>query len=118
MAQQSLVFSLVGDSNIKRHMNPMNCRDRPLMSSCQVLPCGRMSALAETFKTVRSESSVAIIACLTNFLTSSDEAGSSVCFRIDPVLREALSIINDAAASFPDRYIIVSPPMYRNNDQS
>ena len=113
MAFQSHVFSLIGDSNVKRHMNPMNCRDRPMMSSCQVLPCGRLSALAETLKSIRQETSVAIIACLTNFLTASEEAGSSVCFRIDPVLREALSVINEAAVSLPDLCFVVSPPMYR-----
>ena len=75
--KMSRIFSLLGDSNIKRHMNPTNCRDRPLMSGCEVLPCGRLSVLAESLKSIRSESNVVILSCLTNFITMSEESGST-----------------------------------------
>ena len=113
MASQSQVFTLLGDSNVQRHMNPMSCRDRPMMSTCQVLPCGRISAFAETLRAVRPESNVVIVACLTNFLTSSVEAGSSVVFRIEPVLRDSIAIINEFAVAHQDIHVVVSPPMYR-----
>lgn len=113
MAFQSHVFSLLGDSNVKRHMNPMSCRDRPQMSSCQVLPCGRLSAFAETLKSLRSESTVVIVACLTNFLTSSEEAGSTVSFRVGPVLQDALAMINEVALSHTTQQFVIAPPMYR-----
>ena len=114
MTFASHVFSLLGDSNVKRHMNPINCRDRPLMSNCQVLPCGKLSMLAETLKAVRTESNVILIACLTNFMTSTESTGSIV-HRIDPVLREALSILNEFASLRPDLSLVVSPPMYRKS---
>ena len=107
------VFSILGDSNIKRHMNPINCRDRPMMSGCQVLPCEKLSVLAETLKAVRVESNVVLIACLTNFLTSSAEAGASITHRVDPVLRDALAAINGVAVLRPDLSFVVYPPMYR-----
>ena len=63
------VFTLIGDSNVKTHMNPMNCRDRPLMSGAQVLTCGRLEVLAESLKQIRQESNVCLFSCVTNFLT-------------------------------------------------
>ena len=109
------MFSLLGDSNVKRHMNPTNCRDRPLMSGCQVLPCGKISLLSESLKAVRPESNVVLIACLTNFLTSSDPAGSVIAHRIEPVLRAALAALTEFAQLHPDLYLVVSPPMYRRS---
>jgi hypothetical protein len=36
MATLLRVFTLIGDSNVRNHMNPTNVRDRPLMSGAQV----------------------------------------------------------------------------------
>ena len=115
MSLSTHVFSLLGDSNVKRHMNPVNCRDRPLMSGCQVLPCAKISMLAETLRSVRPESDVILVACLTNFLTSSEEAGASITNRIDPVLRDVLATLNAAALLRPDVSLVVYPPMYRQS---
>ena len=112
---QSRCFSLLGDSNTKRHMNSTNCRDRPLMSGCQVLPCGRLSMLTEALKAVRNESNVVIIACLTNFLTSSEDTGSSASFRVEPVLLETLDVLGSFASALPECIVVVSPPMYRRS---
>jgi len=38
-------FTLVGDSNIRRNINSINCRDRPLMKAAQVVVCKKMSLL-------------------------------------------------------------------------
>ena len=106
-------FTILGDSNVKRHLNPMNCRDRPLMSGCQQVPCGRLSLLAEALKEIRPESDVCLLSCVTNFITGSEDAGSSISFRIDPVLREFVEALNSVSATQPDRIFLVSPPMYR-----
>ena len=108
----TLRFSILGDSNVKRHLNPVNCRDRPLMSGSQLLPCGHLAVLAETLRAIREESNVVVVSCLTNFLTQSEEAGS-VTFRIDPVLREAHQVICDFAVNHAEVSFIVAPPMYR-----
>ena len=110
----SRCFSLLGDSNVQRHMNPTNCRDRPLISGCQTLQVGRFSMFAETLRSVRAESSVVIVACLSNFLSkTSDEP--SVAFRVEPVFLGALEVLNAHAALDPNRFFIVSPPMYRRS---
>ena len=106
-------YSIVGDSNVKRHMNPSNCQDRPLMAGCQVIPCTKISILSEALKSVRKESNACILSCISNFLTASDDAGSSVAFRVEPIMTEFLSAINDSAQNNPDRFYLVAPPMYR-----
>ena len=107
----SRCFSIVGDSNVQRHMNPTNCRDRPPMSSCQVLPCGKLALLAECLKSVRAESNVCIVSCVTNFLTRSEDTGGSVGFRVEPILLEVLSILSASATSRPDLMLLLAPPM-------
>lgn len=106
-------FSILGDSNVKRHLNPTNCRDRPQMSGCQLLPCGRLSVLSESLRSVRKDSTVVMLSCLTNFLTSSDEAGASVSFRVEPVLREVHESVCASANEQKEVYFLVAPPMYR-----
>ena len=115
MMSVSRCFSIIGDSNIKRHMNPTNCRDRPLMSACQIIPSGKMSMMSECLRSVRPESNVCIIACVTNFLTGSEDTGGSVGFRVEPVLMEFASIVAESCQTNPDRAFIVLPPMYRRS---
>ena len=106
-------FSLIGDSNVKRHLNSTNTRDRPLMSGAQLLPCSRLSLLSEALRSVRSETDVILMSCLTNFLTDAEEAGASVSFRVEPVFREAFEIISRAAVERSELFFILAPPMYR-----
>ena len=110
----SRCFSLIGDSNIRRHMNPTNCRDRPLMSGCQVIPCTKMSTLSEALKSVRAETTVCILACVTNFMTSSTETGV-VSHRIVPILQDVLAAVNESSLASPGRSYLISPPMYRKS---
>ena len=106
-------FTVLGDSNVKRHLNPVNCRDRPLMSGAQNLPCGHLALLSEAIRSVQKESNVVLLSCLTNFLTSSEAAGSSLSLRIDPVLQEVIQIIFNVAQESAERFFIIAPPMYR-----
>ena len=110
----SLLFSIVGDSNIKRHMTPMNCRDRPMMTSAQTLTCGRLEVLAESFKQIRAETNVCLLSCVTNFLTSS-EGSSTVSLRVEPIFIDFLSKLETLATERPDLKLLVCPPMYRES---
>ena len=42
-----LVFSVIGDSNVRRNMTPFNVRDRPGLSDAQVLSCSRLEVLPD-----------------------------------------------------------------------
>ena len=93
-------------------MNPMSCRDRPLMSGAQVLQCGRLEVLAESMKQIRAESDVCIFSCVTNFLTSS-EGSSTVSLRVEPIFADLLTKIEILSAERPNLRCLICPPMYR-----
>ena len=110
----SQVFSLIGDSNVQRNMNSISCRDRPLMSGAQVIPCGQISVLAEALRQVRQTSNVTVLSCITNFMTRSDESVSSVSLRVEPIIKNFKSILDDASQLNPECLYLVAPPMYRH----
>ena len=110
---QVRVFSLLGDSNVVRNMTPFNCRDRPVMSNAQCIPCGRLDTFAECLRQVRADSNVCLLSCVTNFITGSDSALGSISQRIEGTLLEFLRLTNCAAADNPETTFIISPPMYR-----
>lgn len=110
----ALIFTLIGDSNVKTHMSTMNCRDRPLMTSAQVLHCGRIEVLSELFKQIKADATVCVFSCVTNFLTRS-EGTSNVSLRIEPILTDFLSKLESLRSARPDLNCLVCPPMYRES---
>ena len=74
------------------------------MADAQVSICGRMEAFAEVLRQMRAETTVCLIACLTNFITSSNEsASSSPSLRVDPILREFREVLMDFCQEQPER---------------
>ena len=114
-------FTLIGDSNSKRHMNSLNCRDRPAMASAELKVCGRLEILSETIRSVRFDTTAVILACITNFITSttSDSTSSSATAsqRVEPVLKEMREILHNFCQEQPDRSWFLAPPMYRTTPQ-
>ena len=94
-------------------MNPTNCRDRPPMLSAQVLLCHRLEVLAQSLRSMKKEATVCVLACITNFVTSSEDVSSTVSLRVDPVFTEFFSTVAEECESNPGRKYLVCPPMYR-----
>lgn len=109
----SPIFSVIGDSNVRRHMNPTNCRDRPLMSSAQVIPCTKLGVFRQSLAAIKEETTVCIVACVSNFITDSVESSSSVSQRISINLKEFFDVLSQSCSAFPARRYLVCPPMYR-----
>ena len=107
-------FTIVGDSNIKRNVTKTNTRACPQLSGAQVLSCQKIELLDEVLGRVRKESTICIISCITNFLTSSEE-DSMVSKRIEPVLDEFLTILTSACSGLPAMAFLLAPPMYRKS---
>ena len=82
----SAIFSVIGDSNIRNHINKNSCRANPALKAAQTLSCGNMSILPATLAKVRSESTACILSCVTNFLTDV-QGPPTVSLRVDPVLQ-------------------------------
>ena len=96
----SQIFSVVGDSNIRNHVNRNSCRANPALKAAQTLSCGSLSIFVGVLEKVRSESTACIIACVTNFLTDA-EGLPTVSLRVDPVLQ--------VRGSFVFRVLYLSP---------
>ena len=97
------VFTIIGDSNVRRHMTALNCRTSPSMSGAQIKTCGRVESLAETLRSIRSETTVILLACLTNFITSTAGDTPTISLRVDPVLQEFREILLDFCQEQPER---------------
>ena len=109
---QARVFTIIGDSNVKRNISKTNSRACPQMAGSQVLQCYRLQLLDEVLGQVRPESDVCILSCITNFLSSSEE-DTMVSKRIEPVFEEFCAILSNVCATKPGVSFLISPPMYR-----
>ena len=112
---QSRLFSLVGDSNVRNHVNKNSCRANPFLKNCQTLSCGNLGIFITTLGQVRAESNVCVVSCVTNFLTgASAEGPSTISHRVEPVLQDIRLALVEACSSNPARSFLISPPMYRS----
>ena len=105
-------FSVLGDSNVQRNVNKTSIRANPLVKSSQMIPCGHLAVFSEALQKVRPESSICVVACLTNFLTNAD-GNATAGSRVEPVLQTVLAALQESCEGSPERQYIVSPPMYR-----
>ena len=110
---QSRCVTILGDSNVQRHMNQNNMRDRPLMSGAQIVKVGRLSLFSTSLKSIRAESNVCLVSCVTNFLTSTKVGTSSVALCVEPTITSFLTKLSEVAGSKPDVQFLICPPMYR-----
>ena len=117
MSQQRC-FSIVGDVNVSQNMTALNQRASPLMEDCQVVSCKKLSAFADTLRSIRSSTNTCIVSCITGFLTDLSRRGSSsATARVEPVLDEVRDILSEFSTSNPDVFIFVAPPMYRQQPE-
>ena len=110
----ALLYSLLGDSNIRRYVNKNSCRANPALQAEQVIACGHLGIFSESLSSVRAESTGCILSCLTNFISSAD-GPESVSQRVEPVLHDIRDSIFAACEANPSRSYFVSPPMYRTH---
>lgn len=109
----SNIFSIVGDSNVRRHFNKTSQRASASIKAAQFIPCGNLGVFKEALLSKRDESNVCIISCLTNFFTAI-EGASNVSSRIEPVLLEAHALISEACAQHDQCHFMLAAPMYRS----
>ena len=108
------IFSLLGDSNVHPHVNKISCKANPQLKAAQILKCGSLGTFSDVLGSVRPESTVCVIACLTNFLSSAS-GPTQTSLRVDPVLQEFRSDLTEMCLAHPSRFYLISPPMYRTS---
>ena len=82
---QLRLFSIIGDPNVRRNMTGLNMASREVMKSAEVIDCCKLTSLNTALAQVRQESTVLIVAAVTEFILSSGDCGS-ITSSIDPVL--------------------------------
>ena len=111
---QGRVFTLIGDSNVRRYINKTSTRASQDIKSAQVLSCGRLEIFKECLEKTRNETDICIVSCLTNFLADAD-GPEVVSQRIDPVLQDIRGVLDEICASRAGVQFVLSPPMYRSS---
>lgn len=107
-------FSVIGDLNVQTNINKNSRRASPLVKDCQMIFCGRMEVLASSLESVRAESNVCVLSCVSNFIAGCD-GPTSITQRVEPTLQDFRSAILTACSANPHRDYMVSPPMYRTS---
>ena len=95
------LFTIVGDTNVTRNMTGLNIASRPSMKSAQVIECLSQANFETALTDVRAESSVLIIACLTDFLLASGDCGT-IFSSVDPVLATLVTKLSNFCAYRPN----------------
>ena len=108
------VYSLLGDSNIRNHVNKTAVRANAAIKGAQVISCGHVENFVESLKSIRDTSNVCILACMSNFISSCD-GPSSVSQRVQPTLQDIKDALVEGCLTNPSREYIVAPPMYRTS---
>ena len=79
------LFSIIGDSNVRRNMTGLNVASREVMKSAEVIDYVLGTPFDQALAGVRAESSVLIVAALTDLIMTNGDCGT-VSASIDPVL--------------------------------
>ena len=108
------LYTVVGDTNVRRNMTTMNVASRVAMTNAKVIDCLTLSRFAETLNSVSADTTVCIVQCLTSFLVACQDTGS-IFGTIDPALAEFAEVLRQYCASRPTLSVSVAPPLYRSS---
>ena len=108
----SRLFTVIGDANVRRNMTGLNVASREAMKSAQVLACDTLASLDSVMNEVRAESSVCIVAAITEMLLTADNTGT-VASSIESVLHSFKSRLITMCNARPSLTVLVAPPLFR-----
>ena len=99
------LYSIVGDSNVRRNMTTLNVASRASMKAAQIVDCVQMSNLEAALQEVRAESEVLILASITEFLLGNGYTGT-LSSTLDPVLTSLSAIVQRFCTTRPTLQVI------------
>ena len=103
-------FSIIGDANVRRNMTGLNLASREVMKGSQIIDCDTMASLDAALGEVRSESTVLILASITEFLIVGGFCGT-IFSSIDPTLASFANKINGFCDTRPNLQVHIIPPL-------
>ena len=99
--RMSRLFSIVGDSNVRRNWTGLNIASREAMKAAQVVYCEDFSSLEASLNQVRAKSNACIIAPVTNFILMSGDSGT-ISSAVDPLLNSFAKKLTQFCAAGQD----------------
>ena len=96
--KMSRLIFVVGDSNVRRNMTGLNIASRDAMKTAQMIDCTNMASLDAALSAVRAESTICIVAVVTELLLATGECGT-IFSTIDPILATFAQKLNDFCSS-------------------
>ena len=97
-------FSIIGDANVRRNMTLLNVASREVMKAAQVIDYTGVAPLTTALEEIRPESSVIIIAAITDLLLSGGDCGT-ISSSIDPVLDSFFSAVSGYCVAHPSHQV-------------
>ena len=94
-------FSIIGDANVRRNMTGFNVASREAMQSAQVIDFLGVTPIEQALNEVRPESTVCIVAAVTDLILSSGDCGTIYAL-IDSVLDSFFTSLSRFCVSRPD----------------
>ena len=102
----SRLFTIIGDVNVRRNMTGLNVASREVMKTAQVLDFNGAGSFEAVLGQVRPESSVCIIAAITDILMSNGDCGT-IFASVDPILNSLCGQIADLCTSRPTLQVLL-----------
>ena len=97
----SRLISIIGDGNIKRNMTGLNIASRESMKNAQVIDYKAPASFYSAFREIRADSTVCIIAALTDLLLAGGDGGT-IHSSIDPILTSFRTKVFSLCTSRPE----------------
>ena len=108
----SRLYTVIGDANVRRNMTGLNMASRETMKLAQVVACDNLASLSSAVNEIRQESSVCIVAAITEMLLAADNTGT-VASSIMSVLQSFKTMLITLCNARPSLTVLVAPPLFR-----
>ena len=95
------LFSIIGDGNVRRNMTGLNIASRETMKTAQVIDYVAPGSLDNAFKEIRPDSTVCIIAALTDLLLSGGDK-----MEAQLIMRNTNGVKEDSARIVYTQYLV------------
>lgn len=96
----SRLFTIIGDSNVRRNMTGLNVASRESMKKAQVIDFNGVTPLSDALNVVKKETNVCIVAALTDSLVANGDCGT-IFASIDPVLTDICHQLSSFCVAHP-----------------
>ena len=106
------IYSIIGDSNIRRNVTAMNIASRQALATCQVIDCPQLNNLEGALASVRDTSTVCVVSAISELLVHCEDRGS-VQASVEHVMTSLAGKLGILCRARSGLSVMLAPPMYR-----